>query len=133
MSDTKATHITADGESTVTGVMAASEGDLPPVRLGFKMQMFAGFAAEYQKRHDEIWPDLVSWLKENGISDYSIFLDETTNSLFGVLRVEKEANMAAVPNSEVMQRWWAYMKDVMESNADGSPVSIALKEVFYMP
>jgi L-rhamnose mutarotase len=102
-------------------------------RLAFKMKLHPGFEVEYKKRHDEIWPELVAWLKENGISDYSIFLDEETNSLFGVLKVTNASNMDNVPNHPVMQRWWAFMKDVMESNADNSPVSIPLKEVFYMP
>ena len=102
-------------------------------RIAFKMKLLPGCAVEYKKRHDEIWPRLVFLLKEAGISEYSIFLDEETNSLFGVLNITDQKNMDDLPHHEVMQRWWKYMADVMESNPDHSPVSIPLKEVFYLP
>ena len=102
-------------------------------RVAFKMKLKPGFEAEYQRRHDAIWPELVNLLKEAGIADYSIFLDQQTLSLFGVLKVNDELSLSALPQEEIMQRWWAYMKDIMDSNADNSPVSIPLKEVFYLP
>lgn len=101
-------------------------------KLAFKMKLYKGFEEEYKKRHDALWPELEQLLKNSGISDYSIFLDEETNYLFGVLQVEDAAALTNLPAEPVMQRWWAYMKDIMESNADNSPVSIPLKEVFYM-
>jgi L-rhamnose mutarotase len=102
-------------------------------RVAFKMKLFAGKEAEYKKRHDEIWPELQLLLKDAGISEYSIFLDETTNSLLGVLKITDPGNLDNLPHKEVMQRWWKYMADIMESNDDHSPVSIPLKEVFYLP
>jgi L-rhamnose mutarotase len=101
-------------------------------RLAFRMKLFPGKEAEYKKRHDEIWPELQALLKEAGISAYSIFLDEETLSLFGVLTITDPSNMDRLPQQEVMQRWWAYMADIMESNPDHSPVSVPLKEVFYL-
>lgn len=102
-------------------------------RVAFKMKLFPGKTAEYKKRHDEIWPELVALLKQTGISDYSIFLDEETNSLFGVLKAEDPAKLDDLPSHAVMQKWWAYMDDIMESNPDNSPVSVPLLDVFYMP
>ena len=102
-------------------------------RVAFKMQLFADQKEEYRKRHDEIWPDLVSLLKETGISEYSIFLDHTTNSLFGVLKAEDPLLLDNLPLHPVMQKWWKHMGDIMESNPDNSPVSIPLEEVFYLP
>jgi len=102
-------------------------------RKAFKMQMNEGCTAEYKKRHDELWPELRQLLKASGISDYSIFLDETTNNLFGVLKAKDLAALDNLPLHPVMQKWWAYMKDIMASNPDNSPVSIPLQEVFYMP
>jgi len=102
-------------------------------RVAFKMKLFPGLEAEYRKRHDEIWPELVELLKTAGISDYSIFLDSETNSLFGVLKAEDPSALDNLPSKPAMQKWWAYMKDIMESNPDNSPVSIPLKEVFYLP
>jgi L-rhamnose mutarotase len=102
-------------------------------RVAFKMQLHKGFEAEYHKRHEALWPDLELLLKQTGISEYSIFLDETTNSLFGVLKAEDPKALDNLPAQPVMKKWWAYMKDIMESNPDNSPVSIPLKEVFYLP
>lgn len=102
-------------------------------RVAFKMKLFPGKEAEYQKRHDEIWPELSALLKETGISEYSIFLDAETNALFGVLKAEDPKALDNLPDHAVMQKWWAYMADIMESNPDHSPVSIPLKEVFYLP
>jgi L-rhamnose mutarotase len=102
-------------------------------RIAFKMQLHKGFEEEYKKRHDELWPELQLLLNTNGIHDYSIFLDETTNSLFGVLKVADAGILDTLPANEVMQKWWTYMKDIMECNIDDSPVSIPLKEVFYLP
>lgn len=102
-------------------------------RVAFKMKLFPGFEQEYKKRHDAIWPELSALLKETGVSEYSIFLDEETNSLIGVLKVTNKALLDTLPAKTLMQKWWAYMGDIMESNADNSPVSIPLKEVFYLP
>ena len=97
------------------------------------MKLFKGCEDEYKKRHDTIWPELKELLKEKGIADYSIFLDEETSTLLGTLKVENKMKMDDLPNHPVMKRWWAYMKDIMESNDDNSPVAIPLKEVFYLP
>ena len=102
-------------------------------RLAFRMKLFKGYEEEYKKRHDEIWPELQSLLTKNGIQEYSIFLDRTDYSLFGVLQVGDTSVMARLPEDPVMQRWWAFMADIMETNADRSPVSIPLDEVFYLP
>jgi L-rhamnose mutarotase len=102
-------------------------------RVAFKMQLNKGAEKEYKKRHDELWPELETLLKSTGISEYAIFLDETTNSLFGMLKIENAQWLEDLPQHPVMQKWWLYMKDIMECNRDNSPVSIPLKEVFYLP
>ena len=102
-------------------------------RIAFKMKLLPGKEAEYKKRHDEIWPELTQLLQDTGIRDYAIFLDTETNDLFGTLKLEDGCSMEHLPAQPVMQRWWAYMADIMEANADKSPVSIPLKDVFYMP
>lgn len=102
-------------------------------RIAFKMKLFAGFEEEYQKRHSALWPELEGLLKATGIHEYSIFLDNTSNDLFGFLKVEDPNTLDDLPSHPVMQRWWKYMGDIMESNPDNSPVSIPLKEVFYLP
>jgi len=97
------------------------------------MQLHPGCTAEYKKRHDELWPSLQSLLKQQGISGYSIFLDEATHNLFGVLHVNDPKKLDELPLHPVMKKWWAYMKDIMETNPDDSPVTTPLQEVFYLP
>ena len=102
-------------------------------RVAFKMKLLRGCEEEYKKRHDALWPELKILLKETGIEGYSIFLDEETNVLFGVLKIKNPLKLDELPKHPVMKKWWAHMKDIMESNPDNSPVSVPLKEVFYLP
>jgi L-rhamnose mutarotase len=101
-------------------------------RIAFRMMLNPGQAEEYRRRHDQIWPELVSLLREAGISDYSIFLDPETNALFAVLRRTDEHSMDALRRHEVMRRWWAFMGDIMATNPDGSPLVVPLRPVFHL-
>jgi len=100
--------------------------------VAFKMKLNPGMAVEYKKRHDEIWPELKKLLKDNGISDYSIFLDEETNILFAVQKQDGNGSSQDLGSTEIVKKWWAYMAEVMETNPDNSPVSVSLQQVFYM-
>ncbi|GKW26323.1 L-rhamnose mutarotase [Pectobacterium carotovorum subsp. carotovorum] len=102
------------------------------LRKAFVMSVFPDCHDEYQRRHNPIWPELVEVLKNHGAHHYSIFLDEQRNLLFGYVEVESEARWEAIAQTEVCQRWWKHMGDVMPSNPDNSPVSAALKPVFYL-
>jgi len=101
------------------------------MKIAFKMKLKPGFEAEYKKRHDEIWPELATLLKENGISDYSIFLDEETNSLFAVQQ-QSGSSSQDLGSTQIVQKWWAYMADIMETNADNSPKTFPLEMVFHL-
>jgi len=101
-------------------------------RQAFKMQLKPGCEAEYEKRHNEIWPELKRLLSESGVYDYSIFLDRETGTLFAFQRTTGDGGSQDLGSTEIVQRWWAYMADLMETNADLSPVSIPLQEVFHM-
>lgn len=102
-------------------------------KYAFKMQLNAGCRAEYEKRHDEIWPELVALLKNAGVSDYSIHLDEETNILFGVLWRTEDHKMDDLPSHEIMQKWWAHMADIMDSKPNNEPIAVPLTPVFHMP
>lgn len=101
-------------------------------RHAFKMRLNPGMEAEYIRRHDEIWPELVALLKATGIANYSIHLDRETLTLFGYLERRDDHTMDDLPNHPMMRRWWAFMGDIMQTNPDGSPVAIPLVETFYM-
>jgi len=99
--------------------------------IAFKMKLKPGYEKEYQKRHDEIWPDLAEELTKAGVSDYSIFLDKETNILFAVQKLSESNTADNLPNTEIVKKWWGYMSDIMEVNPDNSPVVTELKEVFH--
>lgn len=101
-------------------------------RIAFKMFLDEGFKEEYKRRHVEIWPQLKDLLKESGVEDYSIFLDEETHILFGVLKCTDVVKYQNLPLQSVMQKWWEYNKDIMQTNADNSPKSITLEEIFHL-
>lgn len=101
-------------------------------RIAFKMHLLPGNQEEYRRRHDAIWPELKQLLKDAGICDYSIFLDSETDTLFAVQKVGSGSGSQHLGAAEIVQRWWAYMADIMVTHPDHSPVSTALPEVFYL-
>jgi len=98
----------------------------------FTMRLNPGMADEYKRRHDEIFPELVELLHEAGVRDYSIHLDAETNTLFGVLWRRVDHTMDALPGTEVMQRWWGHMADIMATNEKNEPLSVDLEPMFWM-
>jgi L-rhamnose mutarotase len=102
------------------------------VRVAFKMHLNPGRKEEYIRRHDEIWPELKSLLKDAGISEYSIFLDEETNTLFAFQKISGTEGSQNLGQTETVKKWWAYMADIMKTNPDHSPITVGLEEVFYM-
>lgn len=102
------------------------------IRKAFVMSVKPGSEAEYARRHQPIWDELAAVLRAHGSHNYSIFLDPSTHQLFGYVEIESEARWAAVAQTEVCQRWWKFMGDIMPSNPDHSPVSRELQEVFHL-
>ena len=96
------------------------------------MRLKPGVVAEYKKRHDELWPELAAELKAAGVSDYSIFLDEETRTLFAVQKLDEKNSAAELPNLPIVRKWWDYMAPLMETQPDNSPVATPLKEVFHL-
>lgn len=102
------------------------------IRKAFVMSVNPGSEAEYETRHNPIWPELEAVLKEHGVHNYSIFLHAETGQLFAYAEIEDEARWAAIARTDVCQRWWRHMGDIMPSNPDHSPVSAPLDEVFHI-
>jgi L-rhamnose mutarotase len=100
------------------------------VRKAFRMSVYPGRAAEYERRHRPIWSELEAILIDHGVQHYSIFLDPVTNDLFAYAEVDSDARWAAIAATPVCQRWWESMRELMPSNDDNSPVARDLREVF---
>lgn len=101
-------------------------------KYAFRMRLNPGALEEYRRRHDALWPELETLLREAGIEDYSIHYDAETRALFGVLWRRRDHGMAALPEHPVMQRWWAHMADLMEVHPDNRPVAVDLETVFHL-
>ena len=99
-------------------------------KYAFKLRIKADAIEEYDREHQRVWPELLAKLKDVGISDYSIFLDEATGALFAVQRLAEGERSAELPQHPVMRRWWTYMADLMQTNPDGSPLVTPLTRVF---
>jgi L-rhamnose mutarotase len=102
------------------------------IRKAFVFQLKPGCREEYERRHNPIWPELAAVLREHGARNYSIFCHEESGKLFGYVEIEDEARWRAVAQTQVCRRWWGYMKDLMETNADNSPVAVELEKVFHL-
>lgn len=104
-----------------------------PDQIAFRMTLHPGQAAEYERRHDAVYPELLAALKDAGVSDYTIWHDPESNHLFGILTRSDDHKLDAIPQTEIAKRWWAFMRDIMDSHPDNSPVQIPLRRVFYLP
>jgi L-rhamnose mutarotase len=102
------------------------------IRKAFRMSVHPQHHEEYRRRHDPIWRELEDTLIRHGVSSYSIYLDPATSELFAYAEIDSEERWRAIAETEVCQRWWRHMRDVMPANPDGSPVSRDLREVFHI-
>ena len=99
---------------------------------GFKMKLYPGFAEEYERRRNELWPEMADMLHEYGGHNYSIFIDQETNILFGYIELDDPERYAESAETEICRKWWDFMASVMETNADNSPVSVDLPCAFHL-
>ena len=99
---------------------------------GFKMKLYPGMEAEYEKRHNQLWPEMKDMIHEHGGKNYTIFLDRETLTLFGYIEIENEELWAKGADTAINRKWWDFMAGIMETNPDNSPVSIDLKTVFHL-
>jgi L-rhamnose 1-epimerase len=99
---------------------------------GFKMKLNSGMEDEYEKRHNELWPEMADMIHEHGGSNYTIFWDKDTNILFGYIEIEDEEKWSKGADTAINRKWWDFMAPVMETNPDNSPVAIDLKNVFHL-
>ncbi len=102
------------------------------IRKAFVMSVHESYREEYKRRHNPIWPELEAVLKHHGVHNYSIFLHPETHQLFGYVEIEDELRWAEIAKNPVCQKWWDYMKDMMPTNDDCSPISTEVHEVFHL-
>lgn len=102
------------------------------IRKAFVMSVNADQQEAYRVRHNPIWPDLEELLKSQGVHSYSIFIHEQSSQLFAYVEFEDEEKWQSIATTDICKKWWNYMSDIMPSNADGSPLSQELRELFHL-
>lgn len=102
------------------------------IRKAFQMTLYPGNQAEYERRHNPIWPELQAVLRQYGVQTYSIFLDRSTDRLFAYAECESAERWQQIAATEVCQRWWLHMRELMQTNEDNSPLAVELTEVFHL-
>lgn len=100
------------------------------MKKAFVMKVYEQYYDEYEKRHDELWPELEQAIYEHSAISYSIFLLKETGQLFGYLELANDQSWEALAKTDICQKWWAYMAPIMETNPDNSPISTDLTCVF---
>jgi L-rhamnose mutarotase len=108
-----------------------SEDEMPE-RIVFRMNLNFGQAAEYERRHDEIYPEPITEPKYAGVSGYTILLDPDDHHLFGILIPAQNHNFGTLHDTEIVKRLWAFKCNIMESHPDNSPGQVPLKQVCYL-
>ena len=101
-------------------------------KFAFTMRLNPGMQEEYKRRHDAIWPDLSQAITSAGVRDYSIHLDLETNILFAVMWRRTDHDLEALAMSDIMQKWWAFMADIMQTHSNNEPITRSLETVFQM-
>ncbi len=100
------------------------------MKICTKMKLTTSDYEEYQRRHDAVYPELEQQFKNAGVTNYTIWYDETSKDLFAYVELADIDVWNEIPNTEICQKWWNFMADIMETNFDNSPVSIELKKVY---
>lgn len=99
---------------------------------GFKMKLYPGMEKEYERRHNQLWPEMIDMIHSHGGKNYSIFLDRETNILFGYIEIEDPVKWGKGADTEINRKWWDFMADIMETNPDNSPVAVDLETLFHL-
>lgn len=93
-------------------------------RACFTFELRPGAEVEYQRRHDEIWPEMVEALRASGFSNYTLFRRGITIHAYVECHPDRATAFAAMGATDVNRRWQAWFADVIAriADADGEPL-----------
>ncbi len=93
--------------------------------------ILAGREAEYERRHREIWPEMVENLKAQGISNYSIF--RCGQNVIGYYECEDLAQMHRIKAANpAAARWAESMEGIIEICKAGGAADGRYRQIFYL-
>lgn len=101
-------------------------------RICFLMEIIPGREDEYQRRHDEIWPELVTALREAGVRNYSLFRRGTSVIAYAECHPDAVTAFGKVGATEVNARWAAWFQDVLAEHTGADGALIEASEVWHL-
>jgi L-rhamnose mutarotase len=103
-------------------------------RVCFIAKVRADKLAEYKKRHEAVWPEMLQALRETGWHNYSIFLRED-GLLVGYCETpDYQGALAGMARREVNERWQRDMAAFFENPEGQRPdeAFLRLEEIFHL-
>ena len=87
-------------------------------RLCYTFDIAPGLEAEYERRHAEVWPELVAALQDAGFSNYSLFRRGDGGDRLRGVRVDGAGGSCQARGEEVNARWSTYIRSMMSRSVD---------------
>ena len=106
-------------------------------RMGMVIGIAADRIAEYKALHAAVWPQVLAKLQQANVRNYSIFLREPENLLFGYWEYhgdDFDADMKMVAADAETRRWWTFCGPCqlpLARRADGEHWAM-MEPVFHM-
>lgn len=102
-------------------------------RACFTFEIEPGAAAEYARRHEEVWPELVDVLTTSGARNYTLFRRGTQVIAYLECHPDRDTVFARIGASEVNTRWSAYFQDIIVALTDEDGELFWAEEVWHLP
>ncbi len=101
-------------------------------RICFTFEIKPGTEAEYKRRHDEIWPELVAAIEDAGIRNYTLFRRGLQTFAYGECHPDVETAFGKLGATEVSARWAAWFEDVIVALTDAEGNLFRAEEVWHL-
>lgn len=101
-------------------------------RFCFTFEIRPGTEAEYKRRHDEIWPELVDVIRGSGVRNYSLFRRGTQVIAYCECEPDVATAFGKIGAAEVNARWSAWFEDVIVSLTDEDGNLFVAEEVWHL-
>ncbi len=101
-------------------------------RLCFTFALAPGMEDEYDRRHAEVWPDVLDAIRAAGFSNYSLFRRGTEVIAYAECRPTIEAALALLEQSQANAHWSTYIRSIMTRVLDESGRLFIFKEVWHL-
>jgi L-rhamnose mutarotase len=101
-------------------------------RTCFTFTIKPGTEDEYKRRHDEIWPEMVSALRESGISNYSLFRRGLEVIAYAECEPDAATAFAKMGATDVDRRWSEWFEEVLERRFGDDGEAMSVPEVWHL-